>query len=192
MGNTDNLTVGAKGFCYFGDLGTTAPADLAASWPTGWADAGIVQDEGLTEAVAEEETAFNGWGYTAPVRYQPKSRTVTFKLTLAEVTARALSLYYSVPIASMTVIGAGADAGVAFDDPATATAIYVALGLDIIDEQTGRHIRYVIPRAKVSDRDNIEDKSESLHSFGLTLTAMQPTTGGTPIRRYLSRVALPA
>ncbi|WP_433329957.1 hypothetical protein [Spirillospora sp. CA-294931] len=191
MANTNNVTVGGKGFAYFGDVGVTAPADLTTNWGVGWGDAGIILDDGLTEALNEDETTFNGWGYNSPIRIEPKARTITFKLTLTEVTARALSLYYSVPIADMSVIGTGADAGVEFDDPETARAIYVALGLDIIDEQTGRHFRYVVPRAKVSDRDNVEDKAESLHSFGLTFTAMVPTTGGTPVKRFISRVPLP-
>lgn len=192
VANTDNITVGAKGFCYFGDVGVTSPADLASAWGTGWGDAGIVLDDGLTEALNEDETNFGGWGYNGPVRSQPKSRTVTFKLVLTEVTARALSLYYSVPIADMSPVGTGPDTGIEFDDPETALAIYVALGLDVIDEQTGRQFRYVVPRAKVSDRDNIEDKADALHSFGMTFTAMIPTTGGTPVKRWVSKVALPA
>lgn len=86
-----------------------------------------------------------GWGYNGPIRIEPKSRTITFKLTLTETTARALSLYYSVPIADMSTVGAGETIGVQFDDPETAQAIYVALGLDVIDEQTGRQFRYVVP-----------------------------------------------
>jgi hypothetical protein len=191
VANTDNITVGAKGFCYFGDVGVTAPTDIASSWGVGWGDAGIILDDGLTEALNEDETSFMGWGYNGPIRIQPKSRTVTFKLTLTEVTARALSLYYSVPIADMTTVGSGDDIGVQFDDPETALAIYCALGLDVIDEQTGRQFRYVVPRAKVSDRENIEDKAESLHQFGLTFTAMVPTAGGTPIKRFVSKVPLP-
>lgn len=85
----------------------------------------------------------------------------------------------------------GETIGVQFDDPETAQAIYVALGLDVIDEQTGRQFRYVVPRAKVSDRDNIEDKADSLHQYGLTFTAMVPTTGGTPVKRFVSSVPLP-
>ncbi|MFV2172343.1 hypothetical protein ACFHW2_11825 [Actinomadura sp. LOL_016] len=191
MANTDNITVGAKGFCYFGDVGVTAPTDLTTAWGTGWEDAGIILSDGLTEALAEDETTFNGWGYNSPIRIQPQQRTITFALTLTEVTARALSLYYSVPIADMTVVGTGEDAGVEFDDPETSLALYAALGLDVIDEQTGRQFRYVVPRAKVSDRENIEDQAESLHSFGLTFTAMVPTTGGTPVKRFVSKVALP-
>lgn len=191
MANTDNITVGAKGFCYFGEVGVTAPTDIATAWGTGWEDAGIILDDGLTEALAEDETSFGGWGYNGPIRIQPKSRTITFKLTLTETTARALSLYYSVPIADMTTVGAGDSIGVQFDDPETALAIYCALGLDVIDEQTGRQFRYVVPRAKVSDRDNIEDKADSLHQYGLTMTAMVPTTGGTPVKRFVSNVPLP-
>ncbi|MFE9099845.1 phage tail tube protein [Actinomadura geliboluensis] len=191
MANTDNITVGAKGFAYFGEVGVTAPTDIATAWGTGWEDAGIILDDGLTEALNEDETTFGGWGYNSPIRIEPKSRTITFKLILTETTARALSLYYSVPIADMTTVGTGADIGVQFDDPETAQAIYVALGLDVIDEQTGRQFRYVVPRAKVSDRDNIEDKADSLHQYGLTMTAMVPTTGGTPVKRFVSKVPLP-
>lgn len=190
MANTDNITVGAKGFAYFGDVGTTAPTDFSSSWGTGWEDAGILLDDGLTEALKEDETKFMGWGYNGPIRIQPKSRTVTFKLILTETTPRALSLYYSVPIADMTPIGTGASAGIAFDDPDTSSAIYVALGLDVIDEATGRQFRYVVPRAKVSDRDNIDDKAEALHQYGLTFTAMVPTSGGTPIHRFVSHISL--
>lgn len=191
MANTDNVTVGAKGFCYFGDVGVTAPTDIVSTWGAGWADAGIILDDGLTEALNEDKTKFGGWGYNGPIRSQPKSRDVTFKLVLTEVTARALSLYYSVPIADMTTVGAGVDIGVQFDDPQTAQAVYVALGLDVIDEQTGRQFRYVVPRAEVSDRDNIEDKTDALHQFGLTFTAMVPTLGGTPVKRFVSKVPLP-
>lgn len=190
MANTDNLTVAAKGFIYFANLGTTAPTDFSMSWPAGWEDAGIVMEEGLTEAVSEEETTFNGWGYNAPIRIEPKSRTVTFKATLAELTARSLSLYYSVPTADMDVVGSGPSVGVGFEDPETAASLYVALGMDIIDLATGRQIRYVVPRAKVSDRDNMESKADSMHTFGLTFTAMQPVSGGSAIHRFYSHVAL--
>ncbi|WP_242890802.1 phage tail tube protein [Actinomadura litoris] len=192
MANTSNVTVGSKGFAYFAGLGTTAPADLTSSWPAGWGDAGIVSDEGLTEALAQEMVTHMGWGISGPIRREPKDRTVTFKLVLTEATAMALSLYYSVPVGDMEVIGAGAEAGVAFEDPETASIVSIALGLDIIDSQTGRHFRYIVPRAEVSDRDNISDNADNMHSFGLTFTAMVPVTGGSPVRRMISKVALPA
>jgi hypothetical protein len=191
MGNTDNVSAGSKGFAYFGAVGTTAPADIASNWPSGWGDAGIIKEEGLTEALAQEEVTHMGWGIPGPIRREPKSRTVTFKVILTETTAMALSLYYSVPIADMEPIGTGADAGVAFDDPDTASTVFTALGLDVIDSQTGRQFRYVVPRAYVSDRDNIEDNADNLHQFGLTFTAMVPVSGGTPVRRMVSKVAIP-
>lgn len=192
MANTGNVSAGSKGFAYFAAIGTTAPTDIATSWPAGWGDAGIITDEGLTEALAQEMVTHMGWGISGPIRREPKDRTTTFKLTLTETTAMALSLYYSVPISDMEAIGAGADAGVAFDDPETASIISIALGLDVIDSQTGRHFRYIVPRAEVSDRDNIQDNADNLHSYGLTFTAMVPVSGGTPVRRMISKVPIPA
>lgn len=192
MADTDNVTVGAQGWCYLAPVGTTGPADIVSDWPTGWADTGFVTDDGLAEALSEDETSFNAWGYNAPVRVQPKSRTVTFKLTFEEVTAPVLSLYYSVEMSDMTTVGSGEDIGVSFSDPVTATSVYTAMGLDIIDEATGRQFRYIIPRAKVSDRDNITDKPDALHDFGMTFTALVPLTGGTPVQRMISKVPIPA
>ncbi|MBO2459819.1 hypothetical protein ACQPZ8_01375 [Actinomadura nitritigenes] len=191
MGNTENVSAGSKGYAYFADIGTTAPLDIVSPWPAGWGDAGIITDEGLTEALAQEQVTHMGWGIPGPIRREPKDRTTTFKLTLTETTAMALSLYYSVPIKDMDTVGDGDDIGVAFDDPETASTVSIALGMDVIDSQTGRLFRYIVPRAEVSDRDNIQDNADNLHQYGLTFTAMVPVTGGSPVRRMISKVPIP-
>ncbi|GAA2400595.1 hypothetical protein GCM10010191_04730 [Actinomadura vinacea] len=65
MGNTDNVSAGSKGFAYFGAAGTAALADITSNWPSGWGDAGIIKEEGLTEALAREEVTHMGWDHGA-------------------------------------------------------------------------------------------------------------------------------
>lgn len=192
MANTDNINVGGKGLAYFAPLGSTMPTDPTSAWDAAFEDAGIILSDGLAEAIVENETTFMGWGIPSPVRIEPKDRTVTWHMVLTEVSARVVSLYYSVPITDMISHGAAPNQFMEINDPALNSALYVAMGVDIVDRQTGRQYRYVAPRVRVTARDNIDYKSDALLQYGMTYTAMAPVTGGSPIKRFITNLPMPS
>jgi len=184
------VMLGVGGFAYIAAVGATAPVDPFASWGAGWTNLGDVSDDGLAEALGEDRTQVMKWGSNTPVRSQVKQRTSTYKATLINITAQALGLYYSVPIADMTSSGSGDTQFISFSDPSTTDPYEVALGFDVLDGD--RHCRFVIARAEATAKGDLTYKADVPVGFDLTFTALTAPNGATAIQRMYGAVALPA
>lgn len=187
MADSGNVRVGYSGFAYYGAVGVSEPTGLA-NWGVGYTDLGYVTEDGLTESLDEDRTTFKAWGYNAPVRTQTKNRTSTFKLTFMETSADTLSLYYAVDLSNMTSSGSGANQYLEFEDPNNTEPMYVALGLDVIDGD--HHIRYLIPKAEITDRGDVVSKDDEVQGYEVTFTALLPDDGGAAITRRYGAVPL--
>jgi hypothetical protein len=184
------VMLGVGGFAYIAPVGTTAPTTPFDDWPTGWVDLADVDENGLTESLGEDRTQVMKWGSNRPARSQVKSRVSTYKITLINITANALALYYSVPVADMTSSGSGPTQFLSFSDPDTTAPYEMALGLDVLDGD--RHLRFVTARAEVTAKGDLVYKGDVPVGFDLTFTALEAPGGATSIQRMYGGVALPA
>lgn len=184
------VMLGVGGFAYIAPVGTTAPTDPFASWGAGWTNLADVDENGLTESLGEERTQIMKWGSNTPARSQVKSRVTTYKIVLINITAAALGLYYSVPVADMTSSGSGDTQFLSFSDPDTTAPYEMALGLDVLDGD--RHLRFIGARAEVTAKGDLVYKNDVPVGFDLTFTALTAPGGAASIQRMYGGVALPA
>ena len=184
------VQVGYSGYAYIADVGTVAPTDPFTAPGTGWVNLGLITDDGLTEALNEDRTEFMAWGVDSPVRTQVKNRKSTFKLSLMQTNAYALSLYFGVAIADMTSAGTGATQFLEFDDPINVKPDVRTLCLDVVDGDFAR--RFVIARAEITDRGDISYKDDQTIDYEFTFTALADSIGASGIHRMFGGVALPA
>lgn len=182
MANSGNVRIGYSGKAYYGPLGTTAPADIAAAWPAGWVDLGLISEDGLTENNDQDRTDIKAWGYDSPVRSQTINRVTTFGLKFLETSPEVVSVYYSVPLDDMVESGSGASASVNFVQGQTPEPFTFALGLDVVDG--ARHFRFIIPRAEVSERGEITYKGDEAVGYEVTIATLLAQDGSTMLRMY--------
>lgn len=184
------VMLGVGGFAYVAPVGTTAPTTPFDDWGTGWTNLGDVDENGLVESLGEDRTQVMKWGSNTPVRSQVKQRTSTYKVVLINITANALGLYYSVPVADMTSSGSGDTQFLAFSDPSTTDPYEIALGFDVLDGD--RHCRFVVARAEVTTKGDLTYKNDTPVGFDLTFTALTAPNGAASVQRLYGGVVLPA
>jgi hypothetical protein len=173
--NADLARVGVTGAGFVAPLATALPAALAVPG-TGWVDLGAISEEGLTETRSEDRVEFTPWQSTSPIRTEVTSTTKAFTFTCWESSAAVNSLYYQTPIASMTT----ATGVVSFDEAARPVQDIRAFIFDIFDGTNQR--RFILPRAEVTERGDIQYASGNMIGYPLTVTAL-PGTDGISIRR---------
>lgn len=184
------VVLGVGGFAYIAPVGTVAPTTPFDTWGTGWVDLADVDENGLTESLGEERTQVMKWGSNTPARSQVKSRVTTYKIVLINITAAALGLYYSVPVADMTSSGSGPTQFLSFSDPDTTAPYEMALGLDVLDGD--RHLRFIAARAEVTTKADLVYKNDTPVGFDLTFTALDAPGGAAAIQRMYGGVPLPS
>jgi len=182
MANAADVRIGYAGKAYLAEEGTLAPADIAAAWPAGWEDLGLISEDGLTEGNDQDRTDIAAWGYDAPVRTQIIKRVTTFQIKFLETSPRVISLYYAAPLGDMVESGSGASQSVNFVQGQTPAPYTRALGLDIVDGS--RWFRFVIPRAEVTERGQITYKGDEAVSYDVTFTTLLAADGSTMLRMY--------
>lgn len=198
--NPDLLRVGAAGKAYVGDVGTVAPIGIRTYavgppvaytpivFATGWADLGLISEDGLTEALDEDRQEWIPWGYLAPVRTQIQRETTTFNFTCWETNADVLSLRYRTAITDMT--SASNDTEVHFDQTQRTAPDMRAFGLDVLDGDN--HFRYIIPRGEVTERGDVTNKADEVIGYEFTVTAYPGSDGVSIKRMYLAQIDLGA
>jgi hypothetical protein len=83
--NASDVAVGSNGNLYIAALGTAAPADCYAPWPTGWMDLGLLTDDGIEFTPNERDlTDIPSWQLLDPVRRVVTSRNVQATFTLLQ------------------------------------------------------------------------------------------------------------
>jgi hypothetical protein len=189
MANSANVRIGYAGMVLRADVGTAAPADIGAAWPTGWTDLGLISTDGLTEGKDQTVTTIPAWGYDGPVRSQTSNRITTFRARFLETNAHTLSLYHQIPIADMTSGGTGPTQSLNFTEGQSQDPLETALGIHIIDGT--RIFRFIVPRAQLTDRSEVTYKSDEAVSYECTVTTLL-ASDGTSLTRMYGGVVLPS
>ena len=189
MADAAEVRIGYSGLANIAPVGTTAPTSLTAAWGTGWADLGLMSEDGLTEGFDQDRTEIRAWGFDAPVRTQVSRKVTTFQVTFLETNARVLSLYHSTPLSAMSTVGTGADAALTFVQGQNTAPDVRALGLDVIDGT--RRFRFTVPRCEVTARGDVVYKGDEAVGYNMTFTALL-ASDGTTMQRMYGGVALPS
>lgn len=171
-----NSSVAVNGGVRTALLGTTAPTDATASYAAGWEELGFLHEDGVTEATDVDTEELFAWQGGTLLRRVITSQTTTFAFRCVEVKKATLELRYP---------GSTVTAG-ALEVKALESGHIFAFAFDYEDGPT--KVRTIVPRAEVSEFEDIEYVSGELVSLGVTL-ACYPDASGTIMYKYSNSAA---
>lgn len=141
--DTNQIRVGANGKVLVAPVGTTAPADYAASWPAGWIDLGYTSEDGVKISDSKDMEEIEVWQLFYAARRVITKRDFTLEFTLRQWSK------YTVPLAFGGGTISAAGGGYKYSPPSAATIDERAMGIEFVDNTTV--YRFIVPRGLVSD-----------------------------------------
>lgn len=148
--------------------------------PTGYIDAGLIDDSGEVFARAVNKSESTSWGRTQPTRSDVDSDVTTLQLTLQETNKLTLELYTGIDMSTITPDPSSGE--LKLTKPSTpADRYYRVLCLAVDTTSVGEiYVARFFPRMKVTDyADQAFAKSDTGIVWGVTLTAHEDDTLGT-------------
>lgn len=90
----DTIRIGANGRVRVAPVGTTAPTDFAASFPTGWVDLGRTDENGAQLTDSKTITDISVWQSLYPARKVITARSFEVVFTLRDWTRQSVGLAF--------------------------------------------------------------------------------------------------
>ena len=173
--------LGVTGSAHYAAVGATLPTGLEA-YTEPFVNLGWISDEGLTESISEEKTAWTPWQSVGPIRSQVTSQQFTFQLTLWSIGGLANALRYGVPESDMTYDDVGEFVEFTQGGEIPKDFRFV-LPLDLLDGD--KHRRFILPSASVEERGDVIYTKSDLVGYPFTFAAnLDPSIGFSIMRRF--------
>lgn len=173
--------LGVTGSAHYAAVGATLPTGLEA-YTEPFVNLGWISDEGLTESISEEKTAWTPWQSVGPIRSQVTSQQFTFQLTLWSIGGLANALRYGVPESDMTYDAVGEFVEFTQGGEIPKDFRFV-LPLDLLDGD--KHRRFILPSASVEERGDVIYTKSELVGYPFTFAAnLDPSIGFSIMRRF--------
>lgn len=173
--------LGVTGSAHYAAVGATLPTGLEA-YTEPFVNLGWISDEGLTESISEEKTAWTPWQSVGPIRSQVTSQQFTFQLTLWSIGGLANALRYGVPESDMTYDSVGEFVEFTQGGEIPKDFRFV-LPLDLLDGD--KHRRFILPSASVEERGDVIYTKSELVGYPFTFAAnLDPSIGFSIMRRF--------
>lgn len=143
--NTAETLLGLPGKVLTAPLGTTAPADESASWPSGWIDLGEVTTDGLKWRDSKTMAVFRAWNFFWPIRRSITERDFQVSFNLLQFNKT------TVPVATGGATVSTLSTGhYKISAPAPAALDERAVGCEWVDGSNV--LRLVLPKGVVTDQ----------------------------------------
>lgn len=173
--------LGVTGSAHYAAVGATLPTGLEA-YTEPFVNLGWISDEGLTESISEEKTAWTPWQSVGPIRSQVTSQQFTFQLTLWSIGGLANALRYGVPESDMSYDDVGEFVEFTQGGEIPKDFRFV-LPLDLLDGD--KHRRFILPSASVEERGDVIYTKSELVGYPFTFAAnLDPSIGFSIMRRF--------
>jgi hypothetical protein len=169
MAVTD-VKVASIGVCYIAPEGTALPTDADTALNVAFVDYGEISVDGLTEAFSVETSTIENWeGET--IRILQTKTELTFRVRFLETTEETMELFYGGSVESQTT---ASRIPLQTPDPTP-----MALAITLTDTGDDTFKRFIIPRAVVQDRSEVQHMSGDASSYEVTFAALKDATLGT-------------
>ncbi len=178
MANNSNLVVGTQaggsdglGLTWFAPTGTTMPTDESGALNAAFKDGGGISEEGVSLAMSETTKKIKFYGSQVTQRTIVTDAETTFKLKFMEVNATSMAIYWRKALGSISpAVGTGK-----FSITHGATSVaYFSMVIDVVDGSN--KIRFAVPKAEVTNRDDLQIGNGTELSWGPEITAY-PVSG---------------
>jgi hypothetical protein len=183
--NAAQVLVGATGAVYTAPLGTAAPTGATPAWAVAWKELGYIGEDGITENPSLDNEEIKAWQSGAVIRKVITGSTLDFSFECIETNQSVLGLFY--PGSTITQV-AGPPTETKLDQKLP-VAVFVAMGLDIIDGTVLERI--IIPRAALSAREERSYANAAARGYTMTLSASPDSTNVLAIRYYNPQLVAP-
>jgi hypothetical protein len=141
--------------------------------PTGYADVGLMSDDGAQFASDVESSDITSYGHVQPTRRDITSDVTTLTVFMQETKKLTAALYSGVDPDTLVADAASGEVQIAKPDrPANRYYRVLTIGVDLADAGEIYIARY-LPRASVTDKDdqNFQSSDDEALGWPITLTA---------------------
>lgn len=175
------LTLGVTGECHYAPLTAAAPKGMEA-YKEPHVTLGWISDEGLSEAIAEETSAFTPWQAQSAVKESVTQQEFTFTFTLWSIGGLANALRYRVPEGDMKFDEA--EEFVEFVQGGKLPENFrFRFAFDVLDGE--KHRRFWLPRASIVDPGETTYQKDALVGYPMTVKAnLDNKLGYSVLRRF--------
>jgi hypothetical protein len=185
VGNNSNLLVGTGaaggdglGLAWAADFGATAPTDASGALNAAFRDTGLISEEGLSLSLSETVKKIKAYGSLLTQRSVVTDQDTTFKIKFLESNQYSLAVFHRKAISGGISPGVGTGAfGIS---TGSFTSRQFAFVFEIVDG--ANKIRAYVPKAEVTNRDDLQVGNGNEISYGVELTAYQ--VSGVAIQWY--------
>lgn len=136
-----NVRVAVTGAVMVGPTSTTAPTSTASA-TTGFADLGLISEDGVTESRGRTTNSIKAWQNGAEVRVVVTDGTLTYKFVMLETSLATVQAYYGVSVTQTVSEGS-------FVIVPTATGGRKSFLLDVVDG--AELLRVYIPQGEITE-----------------------------------------
>lgn len=179
--NAKNVAIGKPkvgGAVFTAPSDTVVPTDATTALDEAYKTLGYVSADGVTNAISTETETIVAWGGDE-VLVDQTGRTETFQLQFIETNEETLKLFYG---ADNVTVEANSIA-VLHNNTAREAAPFV------FETLLGDRVkRIVVPRAVVSETEDVVHTNGEPVSYGVTLTALADAAGNTAYE-YIATIA---
>ncbi len=173
MANNANLVVGTAGggadslgLTWFAPTGTTMPTDESGALNAAFKDGGGISEEGVSLAMSETSKKIKFYGSQVSQRTIVTDAETTFKLKFMEVNPTSMAIYWRKALGS--IVPAASTGKFSITHGAT-SVVFFSMIIDVVDG--ANKIRFAIPRAEVTNRDDLQIGNGNELSWGPEITA---------------------
>nr|WP_207709855.1 hypothetical protein [Actinomadura macrotermitis] len=147
-----------------------------------WKDLGYTTNDGIKLTKKDKIDPVDAWQTSAAVRFIQTDRDLTVKFQLLQVNADTLPFVMGSGTNALTPDAAGI---IRYDIDAAPVAAEFALGVEFVDG--GTVTRFYVPRAVVTEMDEVQFVKSSPVKLGVTINAI--ATDSTPAKPLASWMA---
>ncbi|GAA2618739.1 hypothetical protein SMC26_40300 [Actinomadura fulvescens] len=159
--DASKVRVAVTGALYVAAPTATAPTNSTSPVPSGYADAGFLNEDGLTESYDEDTNEVRAWQNGQIVRTLTSSSNATLAFTMIETKRTSLELYHKG--STITSIAGGYQLDVKPPTPDPRRFI-----LDVLDGTLVT--RLYVPNGEVTERGEITYVNDEVISYNVTIT----------------------
>jgi hypothetical protein len=173
--NATQIRVAGTGRVLAAPLGTAAPTNTTTAFGAAWLDLGYTDEKGVTFSKKDGSDMVKAWQTSATVRVIDKERDVSVKFTLLQMNSTNLPLWGG---GGAVIAGTGGEYTYTIGD--TIVPFERALAVEFTDSLYSVTQRFIFPRVKVTDTQDINLTRTNNVDLGLTFTVL-PVGSGTPL-----------
>lgn len=162
------IRIAQTGSIYVAPVGTTAPTNATTALNAAFKQLGYATEDGVTITPNVDLNPIMSWQSAAPTAYGLNEASFEFSFVLQQTNRDVTGQYF---FGSSWTMGASGVASMSITSNPTISQLTVAFVVEYTDS-AGSAVRYYVPRAICTDRQEIQLTRSDEVAYGLTYVAL--------------------